>query len=351
MRWRPRRPAELVEIETAVVFDGDVWVGDGTQIDAGRVVVDSAGVVTAIGRADDVDMPRDAIRIAAGWIGPGLYDAHVHLAFGRPEDIVAGGVVEVRDLGAPPADAARWRRLAAPRVSVAGPLLTAPGGYPSTSWGSRGFAAFVDDVEQTARLVGGLAGEVDVVKLALEPAGGPVPSLELARAVVEAAHVAGRTVVCHALTVDMVERALDAGVDELVHTPTEPLPAELVARIATSGVGVVSTLHTFEKSGSGANAVANAAALVEAGVAVRYGTDLGNAGVVAGADVRELELLATEVGMGSDGALRAATRPLKVGKSAGVVALDRDPRSDVRAWRRPASVQVGRMHLQRQGSR
>jgi imidazolonepropionase-like amidohydrolase len=342
-----RQPPTPADIDNAVVFDGAVWIGDGTEISDGRVVVDSSGEVAAIGRQADVDVPGGAMQVTAAWIGPGLYDAHVHLAFGRVEDVIAGGVVAVRDLGAPPVDAARWRRLSAPRVSVAGPLLTAPGGYPSMSWGSNGFAAFVDDPEQTSRLVGGLAPQVDVVKLALEPAGGPVPTAEVAAAVVNAAHAAGRAVVCHALTVEMVERALDAGVDELAHTPTEPLPEDVVGRVAAAEVGVVSTLHTFEQGGVEATAVANAAALVSAGVTLRYGTDLGNAGIVTGADPRELELLADEVGLGRDGALRAATTPLSVGQPAGIAALDRDPRAQFKELRRPRAVLVGRTLLQR----
>src|SRR3954449_5946584 len=245
VRLRLRRDLAPVQTYGGVVLDGHVWVGDGNEIPAGRVVVDAAGTIAAVGPAADVPAPAGAQVVAAPWVGPGLYDAHVHLAFGRPEDIVARGVVAARDLGAPPADAARWRTLTLPRVTVAGPLLTAPGGYPSRSWGSRGFAAFVDDVVQAAGLVSALAPHVDVVKLALEPAGGPVPSAEVAAAVVAAAHAAGRKVVCHALTVAAVESALDAGVDELAHTPVEQLPAELVERIAAAGVGVVSTLHTF----------------------------------------------------------------------------------------------------------
>ena len=347
MRLRVGRRMTEEAVGVGVVLDGLVWVGDGSEFSDGRVVVDASGTVAGVGARRDVPAPPNAVRIPAEWIGPGLYDAHVHLAFGRPADVVAGGVVAVRDLGAPPVDAARWRALPAPRVEIAGPLLTAPGGYPSRSWGSRGFAAFVDDVEQASRLVGGLAPQVDVVKLALEPAGGPVPAPDVAAAVVEVAHAAGRDVVCHALTVAMVERALNAGVDELAHTPVERLPEELVARIAEQGVRVVSTLHTFVHGGDGATVIENACALVAAGAVLRYGTDLGNGGVEPGADAKELDLLAHEVGLGVDGALRAATRPLTVGEPAGVVALDRDPRTKAKEWRRPRAVVVGRTLLTR----
>jgi imidazolonepropionase-like amidohydrolase len=341
MRWRrsaePLHPAEL---GAGLALRGPLWLNAQVQYDDGVVVIDADGLITAAGPAATTQVPADVETLAANWIGPGLVDHHVHLSFGNPDHIVARGVVAVRDLGAPPTDALAYRRLAAPRVAVAGPLLTAPGGYPSRGWGEAGFAAFVDDPEQASRLVSGLATQVDVIKLALEAAGGPVPSADVARAVVTAAHTAGVEVTCHALTVDMVERALDAGVDELAHTPTEPLPAEIVERIAWAGVRVVSTLHTFVAGRDGAGALDNAAALVAARVDVRYGTDLGNAGVKPGADPAELKLLG-QAGLRPDAVLAAATEPVRVGVPAGLVALDADPREHVEAWREPLAVVVG----------
>jgi hypothetical protein len=74
---------------------------------------------------------------------------------------------------------------------------------------------------------------------------------------------------------------------------------------------------------------------------LRYGTDLGNTGVHAGADTRELDLLDRGAGLGPEGAVRAATRPIEVGEMAGLVALDDDPRERPAAWRKPACVVVG----------
>ena len=334
------------DVQGPLVWRGPLWVGDGTWYDDGRVVV-ASGVVMALGPAAQVVVPAGVEEFAAGWIGPGLVDAHVHLAFGDSDHMLAGGVVAVRDLGAPPADAARWRKLDAPRVAVAGPLLTAPGGYPSRSWGSAGFAAFVDDPDQATRLVCGLAKQVDVVKVALEPRAGPVPGADVVAAIVAAAHDCGRKVTAHALTAATVETALDAGVDELAHTPTERLPDELVTRMAATGTTVVSTLHTFVAGGDGRAALDNAAALAATGVAVRYGTDLGNAGTRPGADPRELTLLAGEVGLGADSALRAATEPVRVGAPAALVALADDPREDPARWRKPVMVLVGTTLLRR----
>lgn len=337
MRWRrPHAPVEET-LGAGAAFTGRLWCGDGTELDRGRVVVDAAGVVTAVGPVGEVPAPFGVLEVESAWIGPGLVDAHVHLAFGSPADIVRRGVVAVRDLGAPPRDAMAWRELAAPRVHVAGPLITSPGGYPSRSWGSNGFAAFIDDAGQAGRLVQGLATQVDVIKLALEPRGGPVPSPELCQVVVETAHVAGREVTCHALTVAMVERALDAGVDELAHVPLERLPTAVVDRIAAARVRVISTLQTHRGSG---DVLDNARALVAAGVALRYGTDLGNGDTRPGADPRELDLLAAS-GLGADGALLAAVEPLRVGSPAALVALSDDPRERSQTWLKPRAVMVG----------
>jgi len=342
---RPRSEPDVGEIGAGVCLRGSLWLGRDAEVIAdGRLLVDEHGVVVAAGPATEVSA-GGVEEIQVGWVGPGLVDAHVHLGFGEPDHVLRHGVVAVRDLGAPPAGAARYRKLAAPRVEVAGPLLTAPGGYPSRSWGSAGYAAFVDDPAQVEPLVAGLCTQVDVVKLALEPSGGPVPSAEVAAAVVRVAHDNGREVTCHALTVAMVERALDAGVDELAHTPTERLPDEVVARLAEDRVRVVSTLQTFVAGGIGDPALDNARRLVAAGVELRYGTDLGNAGTRPGADPRELRLLDRQVGLGAVGALRAATGPIVVGEPAAVVGLSGDPIVDPKHYRDAEVVVVGRTVL------
>jgi imidazolonepropionase-like amidohydrolase len=309
---------------------GTVWTGgDAAPYAGGVVVVAPDGTVLAVGPTAEVPVPQGFAVVRGGWVGPALRDAHVHLAFGSYDEMRAGGVVAVRDLGAPPHLAAAWR---GPDVAVAGPLLTAPGGYPSNSWGAAGFARFVVDADDARAAVRDL--DVDVVKVALETSGGqPVPDLETVRAIVDAAHARGLAVIAHALSEPMVLRALDGGVDELCHTPYEPLSVATVERIAAAGIPVVSTIETL-----GGAAPANARALVAAGVRLIYGTDLGNAGTRPGADPRELERLA-DSGLGRLGALRAAAYgPITVGEKARVVVLDADPLTDPETWRAPVAV-------------
>ncbi|MDQ2836378.1 MAG: amidohydrolase family protein [Actinomycetota bacterium] len=240
-------------------------------------------------------------------------------------------------------------------MAVSGPILTAAGGYPSRSWGADGYAEFVSSPAQARWVVQRLAAAgIDLVKVALEAGGQgwPVPEPQVVRAIVEAAHHAGLPVIAHALSAELVLRALDAGVDELAHTPTERLSPMVVERIADSGVTVTSTLQTFFASGEGREAAANAADLVAAGVLLRYGTDLGNAGTRPGVDPRELDRLAA-TGLGRLGALRAATEwsatapgmrrrtgRLQLGEQAALVLLPSSPLVEPGVWRTPTAVFV-----------
>ena len=352
-----------------VAFAGTVWTGGNAEPRPGIVVVDSSGRVAAV--ADSEHPLGHELLVLGGehhWVVPGIVDAHVHLAFdpaSSSADIrgaVSGfntGLIGVRDLGAPLRQAMMWQtgRRAAPAnepfVAVSGPILTAPDGYPSRSWGADGYAEFVGSTSEARSAVQHLAAAgVDVIKVALEPgtAGWPVLQPDVLLAACEAAHSLGLGVVAHALTAAMVTRALDAGVDELAHTPTERLPQQLVDRIANAGVSVTSTLQTFFSGGVGPDAAANAADLVAAGVTMRYGTDLGNAGTAPGVDPRELDRLAA-AGLGRLGALRAATEHsaralgmrtrsgrIMMGEAAGLVLLPSDPLAEPGVWRTPAAV-------------
>jgi len=338
---------------------GIVWPGGEAAPFDGLVVVAADGTIAEVAPAAALRLPAD-LPVLGGpgcWIGPGVVDAHVHLSFGAPAEALRGGLVSVRDLGAPLVDAHRWRTITrpaigSPSVAVAGPVITASGGYPSGSWGADGFAAFADSPEWAAVVVRDLVVDgVDLIKIALEPGSGwPVPSPAAVRSLTEAAHQGGLRVTAHALTAAMVNRALDAGVDELCHTPTERLDNATVDRIAAAGISVVSTLQTFFSAGHGRDAARNAADLHRAGVPLLYGTDLGNTGTRPGIDPRELDRLA-DTGLGRLGALRAATEGaasaygirgrsgrIEIGAPAALVLLTAEPLIEPGVWRAPLAV-------------
>jgi imidazolonepropionase-like amidohydrolase len=375
---RDRRLQTVASPSRGVAFVGIVWAGGTSSPELGTVIVDGGGRIVEIVYGPAPQLPHELLTLGGErhWVLPGIVDAHVHLGFDTRVSGTANaavtGLVGVRDLGAPMEWAAQWRTghrappPGAPFVAVSGPILTAPGGYPSRSWGAGGYAEFVDSAAHARSRVQYLAAEgVDVIKFALERGGRdwPVLAPDVLRAVVDTAHSLGLPVVAHALTADMVTRALDARVDELAHTPTERLNAELVERIAGQSVSVTSTLQTFFSAGSGRIAADNAADLVAAGVRLRYGTDLGNAGTKPGVDPRELDRIA-DTGLGRLGALRAATEfaaqapgmrqrtgLLTVGEPAALVLLPFSPLAEPGVWRTPAAVYVdGRLTVGQSGS-
>jgi imidazolonepropionase-like amidohydrolase len=366
---RERRTDRTGTPPRGVAFAGTVWVGGDTEPAPGTVIVDGAGVVRQVIFGSDPSLPHELLVLGGHhhWVVPGITDAHVHLSFdpattgGRGVSGLSTGLVAVRDLGAPLGAAQRWQTgrrpppAGQPAVSIAGPILTAPQGYPSRSWGHDGYAEFVRSPSDGRAVVQRLAADgVDLIKIALERGGSgwPVPGPDVLAAVVEAGHACGLPVVAHALTSDLVTRAIDAGVDELVHTPTERLDPELIERIANAGISVVSTLQTFFSGGAGRAAADNAADLIAAGVRLRYGTDLGNAGTRTGVDPRELDRLAA-AGLGRLGALRAATQwsaqapgvrnrtgLITAGQPAAIVLLPFSPLAEPGVWRTPAAVYV-----------
>src|SRR6266478_3283455 len=217
---------------------------------------------------------------------PALIDAHVHLCVAGDPAIVSReqarrGLAAVLDLGAPE----RMLPLQHPPLSIrfSGPLLTAPGGYPTRSWGTNGEGLELSSPGEARASVRRLAAsKARFVKLAFDPRF-PVLDAEVARAAADEAHGLGLLVAAHALEEASVRQALDAGADVLAHTPRDPLPQDLLGRM--KGKWVISTLNAFDV------APERLRKLRDAGARVAYGTDLGNEGTAPGIDVRELELL------------------------------------------------------------
>ena len=232
-------------------------------------------------------------------IVPAFIDAHVHLSVAGDMTLVSRtelrrGVAGVLDLGEPerllPVDP---RPL---RARYAGPLMTAPGGYPTQSWGKDGYGLELTTPAEACAAVARLAEkQARFVKLAFDSRF-PLLQPEVARAAADEAHRLGLMVAAHALDAASVRLALDAGTDVLAHTPRDELPADLLARM--KGKWVISTLWAFGVSPD------RLRALREAGARVAYGTDLGNEHTKVGIDARELALL---VAAGVD-PLLAATR-------------------------------------------
>lgn len=278
-----------------------------------------------------------------GFLVPAGADRHVHVELSDPGAIVRRGITAVRDLAWPAdrifplAEASEAPGFDGPFIRAAGPMLTAPGGYPSrAAWAPLGTAQEVDDAEGATGVVDGLiARGATAIKVSLNAEEGPTPSDGILTAICEAAHTGGVPVTAHAQGGGQVARALGAGVDELAHTPwSERLSDDIIAASA-SRMRWISTLdiHGFGAGTSElAVAIDNLARFHRAGGNVAYGTDLGNGAIPAGIHTRELRLI-REAGLATEEVLDALARaPVEPGAPADLVVLGDSPLGDLDAF-------------------
>ena len=132
----PRAPALVLEGVTVI----DVESG---RADPGLTVVVEGERITAVGKRPALRTPAGARIVAAsgGVLIPGLWDMHVHVAFGDwfpgAKDIalplfIANGVTGIRDMGGELETLLGWRKeieqgtLVGPRMVVSGPMLDGP---------------------------------------------------------------------------------------------------------------------------------------------------------------------------------------------------------------------------------
>lgn len=329
--------AELTAFTDPLVFDGSgFWRASSVVVARDRI--------TGI----NVQVPSGAnvLDASASTLLPGFIDSHVHIGFFDPARVLAGGVTVARDTGWTTSIFDEVRRLATdrsgPLLLAAGPMITAPGGYPSNaSWAPDGTALEINDTGSAREAVRWLASLGSrVIKVAQEPRQGPVLEPDLLEAVVREAHRTGLKVTSHCGSLAQLEVAIDAGIDELAHGlwSDESIPDPTVARMVAAGMAVVPTLH-IDPSPSRIDDVRR---FLAAGGHVVYGTDMGNQGPPPGIDHIELDLM-LQTGMSLEEALRAATSAaaryldlqdrgiIGEGAVADLVIVDGDPRDDLQA--------------------
>jgi imidazolonepropionase-like amidohydrolase len=317
------------------------WLG--VERNAGPIaVVVEAGLVTYAGprwKAPPFDeaMPFD------GFLMPAVADRHVHIGLSDPAAVLRGGVAAVRDLAWPAdeifplAEASEVPSFNGPLVRAAGPMLTGPGGYPTSDrWAPPLTGRELHGPEDAANAVRLLAGRgAAAIKVSLNAEAGPTPTDAELATIVESAHARSIPVTAHAQGRGQVERAIGAGVDELAHCPwTERLPESVIEALARA-TRVVSTLDIWsfgEITQELRVACDNLTRVRNAGGTVVYGTDLGNGDIPAGIDVREAFLLHEACRMPVQDVLAAMTAgPIGPGAPADLIVLARDPFDDLAA--------------------
>jgi imidazolonepropionase-like amidohydrolase len=286
--------------DSLVISGGVALVGPELRREDDVAVVVSGGRIEAVGRGAEIAFPAAAESVDASGllVLPGFIDTHVHIGFHEPREVLLGGVTTVRDLAWPPerihglARRSREKDFDGPTILAAGPMLTVAGGYPTrASWAPEGTGRLVNTPDEAPAVVARTADEgACVIKVALNPAVGPTLDLDTLRAIVEAAHQRGLKVTGHVYGLDELDKAIDAGADELAHILMSPqrIPSTTIERMVAAGIAVVTTTSIFFGP-ERIVAIENVRAYVEAGGLVLYGTDLGNEGPRPGIDPREIE--------------------------------------------------------------
>lgn len=269
---------------------------------------------------------------------PGFRDSHVHLGLADGTKLIDAGIAAVDDFGWELEAARGWlNNENLPHITIAGQLLTAPGGYPTQSgWAPDGATYEIASAADAAAAVDRqYAAGAGFIKIALNADVGPVVDDDTLTAIVTHASSLGLRTAAHTQGVGQAERAFHAGVDRLAHAPwSERLSDESIAAMAR----VMSWVSTLDIHGWGrydadfAVANDNVRRFYAAGGDIRYGTDLGNGPLPLGINHREL-LALEHAGLGLDALIDTIARPPapgRFGKHLSVITSDNS--EDPAAW-------------------
>ena len=280
--------------------------------------------------------------------------------------------------------------LAGPRMLVASPIFTAPGGHPASGicsgerWCVERLSFEVADAVAARAGVRRFAADgAQGIKLVYDSfdktyLGGPdfdFPRLDkdVMKAIVEEANTVGLPVLAHTKTVDETVDAAKAGVDALVHSAlmendqfTAASGENLPQLVVDHDLSVTTTIRSFHERLSGATAETQSQvqrnfalvgkslrAYADAGVVLMFGTDYDGAGIdsdpadavrsearaLVASGFSELEVIA----MATGNAWKHPIVPdelgsIAVGKIADILILAEDPLEDITAITRPLIV-------------
>ncbi|HET8569363.1 MAG TPA: amidohydrolase family protein [Candidatus Limnocylindria bacterium] len=366
---------------------------DGTgapPLAPGAVLVDGDRIVAVGGRhapggAERIDLPGATIL-------PGLIDLHVHLSDeGLPDASVhdddppeawlarmaeharrtlAAGVTTVRDVGGRyhAEFALRRRGGPLPRLVLAGRIVSAPTPGAASWRGMYREASGGDDLVRAVREQ--LLAGADVIKVmatgaVLAPGSERPDDAQLGedelRAVVAAAHAAGRRVAAHAHGIEGIRRAVRAGADTVEHGTDLHRDPGVAREMAARGTFLVPTLKALGLIAGGAGVPEAMAAkarerladrdatfrlALDAGVPIGMGTDAATPFNRHGENAQELALMVA-LGMrpldaivaSTGAAARALGRDdvgvLAAGRLADLAVWDGDPLAGIRVLERP----------------
>ncbi|OMP30033.1 amidohydrolase family protein [Mangrovimonas sp. DI 80] len=249
---------------TLILENARVIIGNGTVLEKGTVVV-SGDRILSVTKEPIISSSANRIDASGKTIMPGLIDAHVHLAIPMVKDIdsfnvfisdslphvlkefLRHGITTVRSTGdswpyiGEVRDQINQGKLEGPRIITSGPVLTYKEGHPATTVCKDNplcrklVTRELSSPEEAKSEVKQLAEEgVDFIKFVSDSLIYPVslPN-DIEEAVIQQAHKERIHVEAHIAEVSFVERAINNGLDGLVHPPKMPISADTAREIGT----------------------------------------------------------------------------------------------------------------------
>jgi imidazolonepropionase-like amidohydrolase len=218
--------------------------------------------IVAVGQAGTLRVPAGTPtrNLHGKTILPGFINAHVHISK-IPDLALKGwtrvGITTVRDLaGAPKVLLARRRALTAsndaayPRLLVAGPFITVPGGHPIPRNGLSDEVVTVQGAQDARTKVTALLDSgVDLIKIVVSgrtDVHWPELSNAEIAAITTTAHARGVRVTAHVDRASALRRAVENGIDDAAHMPRDRMPDELIALMVKRKVALVPTINVYE---------------------------------------------------------------------------------------------------------
>lgn len=384
----PSDKREELQSVSLVITNGIVVDGTGADPITDGLVAIQGNRFVAVGQAADFKIPDEVVVVDAGGgtILPGVINSHGHNATGagtRRILFLLDGVTSICDMmiplpRMPYLEEEGIQSGPAARGFKAGPIVTAPGGYPGIIFGTYNSYEIQGEDEAEIAVRDLHARGADYIKVALEPGifGEPWPVLNLQelRSIVATAHAHDLLVRAHVNNA-VLDIALEAGVDVIEHVPMPSfayedlesmfddggnfrMPSELetqMLRAIDQGIVLVPTLDviiddTYPRGDiePETEAVSQAVLTVvrffhNSGGIIALGNDYGNPGVQPGMPLREMDLLQA-VGLSPMEVIEAGTKhaayvcghgdelgTLEIGKLADLIVVDGNPLDDLNA--------------------
>jgi imidazolonepropionase-like amidohydrolase len=253
-----RETGRLTAIINAHIFDGK------NEFDNQTVVIKEANILSV-----GTGVPESATVVDAQGMTllPGLIDAHVHTDMSGLRTALSFGVTTELDMQG------YWSKRKRRKISQCNDVadlrspgmgITPAGGHPSEYMHfSRNLLIrlffrfpFVNTPEEAVKFVNKRVSEgADYIKIFIENGdcvgfpGLPIPSDEVIRAAVKAAHHRGKLIIAHVTTAAGAQKAIDTGVDGLGHLFFDEFPSQqLIENIVSSGVFIIPTLVTISSA-------------------------------------------------------------------------------------------------------